>query len=207
MLPRAVDGSFNALSIDSDQSTSDTVALLASGAVPLPAARRAEFEAALAEVCAELAGDVVRNGEGVQHVIRVRVRGAPTRACARAVGKAVVNSPLFKCAVSGNDPNVGRLVAAIGKCAGGHADAAGLDVSRLELAMGGVPIFGGGTFQLPPEAEARLVAHMRAAQLWGACVRAGEACAVTSGAAGRCCRLLLTHATTAHRHLSRPSSL
>jgi glutamate N-acetyltransferase / amino-acid N-acetyltransferase len=66
MLPRAVDGSFNAMSIDSDESTSDTVVLVSSNATPLPESRRPEFEAALAAVCEELAGDIVRNGEGVQ---------------------------------------------------------------------------------------------------------------------------------------------
>jgi len=59
-----------------------------------------------------------RNGEGVHHVLRVRVSGAPNQALARGVGKSVVNSPLFKCAVCGNDPNVGRLVCAIGKYVG-----------------------------------------------------------------------------------------
>ncbi len=66
MLPRAVDGSFNAMSIDSDESTSDTVVLVSSNKVPLPEDRRDEFEAALTTVCTELAEDVVRNGEGVQ---------------------------------------------------------------------------------------------------------------------------------------------
>jgi glutamate N-acetyltransferase / amino-acid N-acetyltransferase len=102
----------------------------------------------------------------------VRVSGAPTRACARAVGKAVVNSPLFKCAVAGNDPNVGRLVAAIGKCVGGHADTllpggGRVDVSGMSLSLGGLRIFDRGTFHLPPETEAKLVGHMKSAQLWG----------------------------------------
>ena len=115
---------------------SDTVVLMSSSAVPMPKGDgpRAAFSAALTAVCSALAEDVVRNGEGVQHLIRVRVSGAPTDALARAVGKSVVNSPLFKCAVNGNDPNVGRLVAAIGKCIGDHPDGvrAGkpLDLSR-----------------------------------------------------------------------------
>ena len=119
MLPRACAGTFNAISIDSDTSTSDTVVCLSSQALPpLAEEHLPGFEAALTRVCAELAEDVVRNGEGVSHVVRVRVRGAATPALARAVGKSVINSPLFKCAVAGNDPNVGRLVAAIGKCVG-----------------------------------------------------------------------------------------
>jgi glutamate N-acetyltransferase/amino-acid N-acetyltransferase len=125
----------------------------------------AAFDAALARVCAELAEDVVRNGEGVQHVMRVAVRGAPSAALARAVGKAVVNSPLFKCAVGGNDPNVGRLVAAVGKCVGALPGAP-LDVSRVAMRMGGIDIFARGAFTLSPDTERALVAHMRAAQLW-----------------------------------------
>ncbi len=113
MLVPAVDCSFNCMSIDSDTSTSDTVLLLSSGAVPCldPAA----FEKALTQVCQDLAEDMPRNGEGVHHVLRVQVTGAPSEVLARGVGKSVVNSPLFKCAVCGNDPNVGRLVCAIGK--------------------------------------------------------------------------------------------
>jgi glutamate N-acetyltransferase/amino-acid N-acetyltransferase len=66
-------------------------------------------------VCRDLAEDVVRNGEGVRHVIRVSMNQRRESRLARALGKAIVNAPLFKCAVAGNDPNVGRLVQAIGK--------------------------------------------------------------------------------------------
>jgi len=164
-LAAAVEPSFNAISIDTDMSTSDTVVALASNAVALPPG--AGFAAALARVCADLAGDVVRNGEGVAHVIRVRVARAPGAGTARAVGKAIVNSPLFKCAVAGNDPNVGRLVAAVGKAlAAAGAEGARVDPARVRLAMGGRTIFDKGAFALDAEAEAALVAHMRAAQLW-----------------------------------------
>ncbi|MDR2845272.1 MAG: bifunctional ornithine acetyltransferase/N-acetylglutamate synthase, partial [Puniceicoccales bacterium] len=115
MLVRAVNPSFNAISIDSDMSTSDTVVLVSSGKVPFADADADAFEAALTRVCRDLAEDIVRNGEGVHHVVRVRVSGAPDAAAARALGKAVINAPLFKCAVAGNDPNVGRLVQALGK--------------------------------------------------------------------------------------------
>jgi glutamate N-acetyltransferase/amino-acid N-acetyltransferase len=170
MLPRAVAGTFNALSIDSDQSTSDTVVALSSRAVPAPPSAYAAFEAALTSVCASLSEDIVRNGEGVQHVIRVRVKGAPTQALARAVGKSIVNSPLFKCAVAGNDPNVGRLVAAIGKCVGVHPDGGRhLDLGKATIDMGGLRIFAEGQFKLTPAVETALVAHMKAAQLWGEC--------------------------------------
>jgi len=161
-LAEAVDGSFNQMSIDSDTSTSDTIVALASGHAPRPDA--VVFRAALAQVCADLTEDVVRNGEGVHHVIRVQVSGAPSQAIARGIGKSVVNSPLFQCAVAGNDPNVGRLVAAIGKWVG--AQGLDLDLSRTRLTVGGVTVFEHGAFRLDPAKEQALVAHFRHAELY-----------------------------------------
>lgn len=162
MLARAVETSFNCISIDGDTSTSDTVALVSSGRHPCP--DPAGFERALSAVCRDLAEDVVRNGEGVRHVMRVQVSGAPSPALARALGKAIVNAPLFKCAVAGNDPNVGRLVQAIGKHLGVHEP--GLDLTGLRARMGGVEIFARGVFQLDPAKEQRLVAHLKQAELY-----------------------------------------
>ncbi len=162
LLARAADATFNSISIDSDTSTSDTVAIVSSGLVPCP--DHAAFARGLEQVCAALAEDVVRNGEGVRHVIRVTVRGATDPAFARALGKAVVNAPLFKCAVAGNDPNVGRLVQAIGKYAGAQAQVA--DLSRLTLRLGGIEIFARGIFQLNPEKEKALAAHLKGAELY-----------------------------------------
>jgi glutamate N-acetyltransferase/amino-acid N-acetyltransferase len=161
-LSRAVDKSFNCMSIDSDTSTSDTVVALSSRAVPCQ--DLAAFERGLAQVCADLTEDVVRNGEGVHHVLRVHVRGAPSQALARSIGKSVVNSPLFQCAVAGNDPNVGRLVCAIGKHVG-TLDSP-LDLSRARLCMGGIEIMSEGIFQLGPDKEQRLVQHLKAAELY-----------------------------------------
>jgi glutamate N-acetyltransferase/amino-acid N-acetyltransferase len=162
MLARAVDASFNAISVDSDTSTSDTVVALASGRVPFN--DWGTFERGLHQVCRDLAEDVVRNGEGVRHVIRVTVRNAASLGLARALGKAVVNGPLFKCAVAGNDPNVGRLIQAIGKYVGAHAP--GMNVSKLSARLGGIEIFGHGVFQLDPTKEAALVAHLKGAELY-----------------------------------------
>ncbi|MSU66700.1 MAG: bifunctional ornithine acetyltransferase/N-acetylglutamate synthase [Opitutus sp.] len=162
MLARAIEGSFNSISVDSDTSTSDTVALVSSSRVSCPDLKA--FEQALQAVCRDLAEDVVRNGEGVRHVIRVKVSQVATPTLARALGKAIVNAPLFKCAVAGNDPNVGRLVQAIGKHVGAHAP--GTDLSRLRARMGGVEIFAQGVFQLNPEKETALTAHLRGAELY-----------------------------------------
>ena len=162
MLQRAVAASFNTISVDSDTSTSDTVALLSSGLVPCD--DRGAFAAALTTVCRDLAEDVVRNGEGVRHVIRVRLSGAPSSELAHGLGKAIVNAPLFKCAVAGNDPNVGRLVQAVGKYIG--ANPAPIDLSRLRARLGGIEIFSEGVFRLDPAKEAALVAHLRGAELY-----------------------------------------
>ncbi len=162
MLSRVAGATFNRISVDSDTSTSDTVVLVSSGRAPCP--DLAAFETALRGVCADLAEDVVRNGEGIRHVLRVRVSSAPDTATACALGKAIVNAPLFKCAMAGNDPNVGRLVQAIGKYVG----AAGLtlDLSKLRARIGGQEIFAEGAFRLNYEKEAALIAHLKAAELY-----------------------------------------
>jgi glutamate N-acetyltransferase/amino-acid N-acetyltransferase len=162
MLARAVDATFNAISVDSDTSTSDTVVALSSGRIPF--GDWGTFERGLHQVCRDLAEDVVRNGEGVRHVIRVTVKNAASLGLARALGKAVVNGPLFKCAVAGNDPNVGRLIQAIGKYVGAHAPT--LNLANLRARLGGVEIFAHGVFQLDPAKEAALVAHLKDAELY-----------------------------------------
>jgi glutamate N-acetyltransferase/amino-acid N-acetyltransferase len=161
-LRRAVNRSFNLITIDSDTSTSDTVLALASGVRPCPDV--GAFEAALTTVCQDLAEDVVRNGEGVHHVVRATVRGCPNEIVARGVAKAVLNSPLVKCALCGNDPNVGRIMMAIGKHLGAHHP--GLDLSGLKVRMGGQVIFERGALRLDPALEAALVQHLRGTELY-----------------------------------------
>jgi glutamate N-acetyltransferase/amino-acid N-acetyltransferase len=169
ILARVAPRTFGSISVDSDTSTSDTVLALSSGLVS--GVDLAAFEAALERLCGDLAEDVVRNGEGVRHVLRVRVTGVPDEALGRELGRAVVNSPLVKTAIAGNDPNVGRLLAALGKHVGLHAP--GLDVSRLALRMAGVELFSGGEFRLSPEREAALVAHLRQAELYASATADG----------------------------------
>ena len=100
----------------------------------------------------------------MRHVIRVPVNNDATPALACALGTAIVNAPLFKCAVAGNDPNVGRLVQAIGKHVGAHAP--DTDLSKLSARIGGIEIFAGGAFRLNPEKETALVAHFKHAELY-----------------------------------------
>ena len=115
MLRRCVDRTFNAISVDSDTSTSDTVAVFSTDAVALGAGEEAAFEEAMLMLCAKLARDVVGQGEGVENLIEVEVSVPTSEADARALAKTLVNSPLIKTAVHGADPNWGRIVMAIGK--------------------------------------------------------------------------------------------
>jgi glutamate N-acetyltransferase/amino-acid N-acetyltransferase len=111
---RTVDLTFNSLSIDTDTSTSDSVLLLSNGAAgPV---ETADFERALHAVCHSLTLQLAADGEGATKVVQVTVGTARDASQAKRVAKAVVNSPLVKCAVHGADPNWGRVVMAIGKC-------------------------------------------------------------------------------------------
>ncbi|MFJ9616826.1 bifunctional glutamate N-acetyltransferase/amino-acid acetyltransferase ArgJ [Streptomyces noursei] len=112
-LRTAVDRTFNCLSVDTDTSTSDTVAVLANGAAgPVDPT---EFTAALADLCLDLTRQLASDGEGATKLLRVTVAGARDAAQARRVAKSIVNSPLVKSAVHGADPNWGRVLMAIGK--------------------------------------------------------------------------------------------
>ncbi len=162
-LPDVVGGSFNCISVDSDQSTSDTVALVSSGKVAVQEKDYPAIKATLTLLARKLAEDIVRNGEGTNHVIELKVSNAPSTAIARALGRQVINSPLLKCAIAGNDPNVGRLAAAVGSYLGNND--VGLSLDKCLLLMGGKVVFRGGAFELDPEKETFLVEHMKDAQL------------------------------------------
>ena len=114
MLREAVRVSFNMLSVDGDTSTSDTCAILANGlagAVP-----ERDFVEALTAGCIRMTEILARDGEGAQHLIRATVRQAASEDDARRIAKSLINSPLVKTMVHGADPNVGRLLMAVGKC-------------------------------------------------------------------------------------------
>jgi len=153
-LKRAVNESFNRISVDGDCSTNDAVILLANGesGVERTAATDAEFASALGEVCADLAQQIVADGEGATVLLEIEVTGAATAGEANAIARRIATSPLVKTAAFGRDPNWGRILAAAGSafCAGGFAQ---LDVDRLELRMNGVLLFAGGE---PTEAEVPL---------------------------------------------------
>jgi glutamate N-acetyltransferase/amino-acid N-acetyltransferase len=114
MLRVAAEVSFNMLSVDSDTSTSDTCAILANGlAGPVD---EAAFTDALIAGCTRMTEILARDGEGAMRMIRATVRGALDKNEAKRVAKSLVNSPLVKTMVAGADPNVGRLLMAVGKC-------------------------------------------------------------------------------------------
>ena len=139
-LDEAVEGTFNAITVDGDTSTSDTLLLMATGHASNAAiegaddARLGAFRQALAELCQDLALQIVRDGEGATKLIEVRVTGAATDPSAKRVAMSVANSPLVKTAIAGEDANWGRIVMAVGK-AGEPADR-----DRLSISFGDVRV-------------------------------------------------------------------
>ncbi|NYI79886.1 bifunctional glutamate N-acetyltransferase/amino-acid acetyltransferase ArgJ [Nocardioides panzhihuensis] len=144
---RVVDRTYNAVSIDTDTSTSDTAAIFASGTAG--AVDLGEFEAALYDAALALVKKIASDGEGASKLISVSVSGARDDAQAKRVGKAIVNSPLVKTAVHGADPNWGRVAMAIGKL---HEET---DISPEH-----VRIAFGGTETYPAQVSANLLADL-----------------------------------------------
>lgn len=150
-LREATDATFNQISVDGDMSTNDTIVLLASGAAknkPLEAdsAHARDFKKALHDVLAELALQIVRDGEGATHVARIEVMGAPSDDAARRVARRIGASPLVKTAMFGADPNWGRILAAIG------SSGVEIDPAKVDVAIGEAEICRGGA-AVGPEAE------------------------------------------------------
>jgi glutamate N-acetyltransferase/amino-acid N-acetyltransferase len=134
-LNQSIELSFNRISVDGDTSTNDTVLLLASGASGAAIGPgNSEFAAALAQVCTSLARQIVADGEGITHVVELRIAGAATDADALRIAKAIAHSPLVKTAWAGGDPNWGRLVAAIGY------SGAEIDPGRIDIRFGDLQI-------------------------------------------------------------------
>jgi glutamate N-acetyltransferase/amino-acid N-acetyltransferase len=161
IVSRHVDTTFNAITVDSDTSTSDTLLVAATGqshADPLKGATLKAFETALAEVMLDLAHQVVRDGEGATKFLGVRVTGAATDADANRVALSIANSPLVKTAVAGQDPNWGRIVAAIGK-SGAEADR-----DRLTIRFGDILVAEKG-FRAPSYKEDDGAAYMKLPEL------------------------------------------
>jgi glutamate N-acetyltransferase / amino-acid N-acetyltransferase len=134
-LKSAVDTSFNAISVDGDTSTNDTVVVLASGRIGNdPSADASDFQRALNAVCSDLARMIVRDGEGATRVMELRVQGARSERDARLAAHAVATSPLVKTALHGGDPNWGRILAAVGR------SGARFSIRRVSLVAGPVTL-------------------------------------------------------------------
>lgn len=117
MLKRAVDQSFNCITVEGHTSTSDSVILLANGCAGVNCTdddSAEAFQMALTGVCEELSQKIIRDAEGSRHFVRVEVSGLPVEEDARKIAKVVCESPLVKTAIAGNDPNWGRIVSAAG---------------------------------------------------------------------------------------------
>jgi glutamate N-acetyltransferase/amino-acid N-acetyltransferase len=138
----AVDESFNRISIDGECSTNDAVVLLANGASAC-ARNDASFAAAVREVCADLAAQIVADGEGATVLLEIEVEGAATPADANAIARRIATSPLVKTAAFGRDANWGRVLAAAGS-APSNGGFAHLDERLLSLRFNGTPVFVAG---------------------------------------------------------------
>ena len=139
-LGAAVDTSFNRIDVDMQPSTNDTVLLLASGASGIEPDPD-EFNDLIANCCASLARQIIGDGEGASHDIRITVAGATSEDAALACGRAIAASNLLKCAISGNDPNWGRIVSSLGTV---PADVAPYDPDEVTVDVNGVRICDGG---------------------------------------------------------------
>jgi glutamate N-acetyltransferase/amino-acid N-acetyltransferase len=155
-LKGCVESTFNRITVDGDQSTSDSVVMLSSGVKP--PVDEEEFRKALMRICWKLSEDIVRNGEGTNHVMEVQVAGASDEEVATGAAKAIANSPLVKTAIFGNDPNVGRIINALGDYMGSlNRRFDPLDVS---INLGGIDIFEAGFFTLDSEKEGALTKYL-----------------------------------------------
>ncbi len=130
---------FNAISVDGDTSTNDTLLVLANGEAGAPSIKAGtpahrRFTAALEEVCHSLALQIVADGEGAQRVIEIEVRNAKTEAAAKRIAETIATSPLVKTAFAGGDPNWGRIFAAAGR------SGVKFDTALVDIKMAGIPV-------------------------------------------------------------------
>ncbi len=130
---------FNAISIDGDTSTNDTLLILANGAAEAPSikagtAAHKAFTEALEDVCRSLALQIVADGEGAQRVVEIEVRGARSEKAAKKLAETIATSPLVKTAFAGGDPNWGRIFAAAGR------SGVKFDPSLVDITMAGIPV-------------------------------------------------------------------
>jgi glutamate N-acetyltransferase / amino-acid N-acetyltransferase len=162
LLSQAVMPSFNCITVDGDTSTSDTVLLFATGKAHAPLkslksvddARLKAFAKALNALCLDLALQVVKDGEGAEKFVEIKITGAENQSAAKKIGMSIANSPLVKTAIAGEDANWGRIVMAIGK----SGEKAIRD--KLRIKIGGVQVAAKG-MKDPNYKEADIMPHMK----------------------------------------------
>ena len=165
MLARVADQSFNAISVEGHTSTNDSLVLVASGRVgdsPLSGADLVSFEAELTSAAIEMAKMIPSDGEGASHLIEIEVTGCARREDARRIAEAVASSNLVKTAVTGNDPNWGRIMSAAGYAG------VSFDVSAASLKINDLPVFERGeplTFDDHEVSQAMAAAHLTRLEL------------------------------------------
>ena len=160
LLSITADQSFNAITVDSDTSTNDTVFLIATGRANTPVITDADdpklagFRDALRQLMVDLATQIVRDGEGARKFITIKVSGAASDHQARHIGLAIANSPLVKTAIAGEDANWGRIVMAIGK------SGFGINQQAIGIKIGGFPVAANG-MRVSDYDETPIAAHMQ----------------------------------------------
>lgn len=149
ILKRAVESSYNRLSVDGDTSTNDTLLLLCNGAsgVRPEAGEIARVEEKITAVCEHLAQAIARDGEGAKKFVTIEVTGAPSDDAAARLARAIANSPLVKTAIAGSDPNWGRILSAAGNAG------VAFDPAKTDIRMQGVLVCHGGLAAPFSEAE------------------------------------------------------
>jgi glutamate N-acetyltransferase / amino-acid N-acetyltransferase len=164
LVRRGADRSFNAITVDGDTSTSDTVLLFATGVAKhakiagAADAKLRAFRAALEEVMIDLAHQIVRDGEGASKFVTVNITGAKSAKAAKKIGLTIANSPLVKTAIAGEDPNWGRIVMAVGK-SGEEADR-----DKLKISIGGIAVAEKGMVVAGYD-EAPVAKHMKGQEI------------------------------------------
>ena len=164
LLKRGTERSFNAVTVDGDTSTSDTLLLFATGEATHPPVEEAgspllrDFRRALEALLTDLALQVVRDGEGATKLVEIAVSGAASGRAARRIALSIANSPLVKTAIAGEDANWGRIVMAVGK-AGEKADR-----DLLSISMGGIEIAANGR-SVAGYDEARVTGHLKGQEI------------------------------------------
>tara|TARA_R110002096_G_scaffold171490_8_gene344631 strand:- start:28693 stop:29883 length:1191 start_codon:yes stop_codon:yes gene_type:complete len=157
-LSTAVIPTFNAISVDGDTSTNDMISAMASGAAGGTSLRGAdlrEFTACLTDLLDDLARKLMRDGEGVHHVVDIFVRGTRNDQAARRVAQTIANSPLVKTAIAGCDPNWGRILAAAGR------SGVSMNLAKTSLRIGSVPVLRDGEPSTNPDWEQKASDAMR----------------------------------------------